>query len=145
MWDIDNFPGADNVPWQLLIRARQVRELDAVLASVIVRQVGAVASREVTKTVAEAARASVTGGDRAPANAGQRIAAFEAALDFDDWCPTRPRHWPWPGPHPHFEDVSDPIADVVLSRAFELVRRAGSEDLQKTLGSTLAELSPAQR
>ncbi|MGY2877012.1 hypothetical protein ACVW00_004202 [Marmoricola sp. URHA0025 HA25] len=144
MWDIDNFPGADHVPWQLLIRARQVREIDAVLASVIVEQVGAVASGKVTHLVASAAQASIAGGNREPATSEQRIAAFDAALDFDDWrCGTVPRRWP--GPRPRFEDLSDPITDVVISRAVDLVQRAGSEELQKSLGSALAELSPAHR
>jgi hypothetical protein len=144
MWDIDNFPGADHVPWQLLIRARQVREIDAVLASVIVEQIGAVASKKVTHSVASAAEISIAGGNREPATAEQRVAAFDAALDFDDWrCGTVPHRWP--GPRPRFDDLSDPIADVVISRALDLVRQAGSEELQKSLGSTLAELSPSQR
>jgi hypothetical protein len=29
MWDVDRFPGAEHVPWQLLIRARYAHELDA--------------------------------------------------------------------------------------------------------------------
>jgi hypothetical protein len=145
MWDIDNFPGAGNVPWQLLIRARQVREIDAVLASVIVKQVGLVASSKVTQAVATAAQESIAGGNREMASPEQRVAAFDAALDFDEWpCGTPwPRHWPfpWPGLRPHVEELSDPMAEVVLSQALELVRKAGSEELQKNLGSRLAELS----
>jgi hypothetical protein len=143
MWDIDNFPGADHVPWQLLIRARLVREIDAVIASTVVRSVAQVASGKVTHTVTRAAQAGLDEGNREQASSGQRLAAFDAVLDFDDWCGTRPRPWPWPGPRPHFEDLSDPIAEVVLGQALELVQRAGSEQLQKSLGSALAELSPA--
>jgi len=143
MWDIDHFPGADNVPWQLLIRARLVREIDAVLASTIVSQVGAVASPKVTHAVAAAAQEGITGGNREHATTEQRVAAFDAALDFDDWCGTPwPHHWP---PRPkRMDDLADPITEVVLGRSLELVRRAGSEELQKTLGSTLAELTPAR-
>ena len=32
MWDPEGFPGADTVPWPLLIRARYQFELDAVIA-----------------------------------------------------------------------------------------------------------------
>jgi hypothetical protein len=143
MWDIDNFPGADHVPWQLLIRARLVREIDAVIASTVVRNLAEVASSKVTAGVTRAAQAGLEEGNREQATSEQRLAAIAAALDFDDWCPTRPRHWPWPGPRPHFEDLTDPVADVVIAQALELVRRAGSEQLQKSLGSALAELSPA--
>ena len=142
MWDIDHFPGADHVPWPLLIRARFVHQIDAVLASVIVNQVGAVASAEVTRAVARAAHETIGSGRAEDVTPEQRVAAFDAVLDFDDWCPTRPRHpWPWPGPRPRFEELSDPIAEVVLQQAYDLVQRAGSEDLKKTLGSTLAEYS----
>lgn len=143
MWDIDHFPGAENVPWPLLIRARLVHELDAALASTVVRQVSLVASKKVSRVVAAAAHEAVAGGNREPATAEQRISAFDAVLDFDDWCGTP---WPhrWPGPRPHFDELSDPIAEVVIARAAELVRRGGSEELQKTLGSTLAELGSSR-
>jgi hypothetical protein len=142
MWDIDNFPGADHVPWQLLIRARLVREIDAVIASTVVRTLAEVASSKVTHAATRAAQAALGEGNREQATPEQRVAAFDAVLDFDDWCGTP---WPhrWPGPRPHFEDLSDPIAEVVVGQALELVRRAGSEQLQKSLGSALAELSPA--
>ena len=143
MWDIDNFPGADHVPWQLLIRARLVDEIDAVLASAVVRRVSAVASSKVAHAVATAAEAGIVGGIREPATAEQRVAAFDAALEFDDWCGTP---WPhrWPGPKPKFDDLFDPMAEVVFGRALDLVQNGGSEALQKTLGSALAELSPAR-
>jgi hypothetical protein len=141
MWDIDNFPGADHVPWQLLIRARLVHELDAVIASAIVRQVSEVASSKVAHVVARAAQEAVVDAHREEASPEQRIAAFDAMLDFDDWCGTPPHRWP--GPRPHFDDLSDPISEVVLRQAFDLVQRAGSERLQKTLGPALQELSPA--
>jgi len=143
MWDIDNFPGADHVPWQLLIRARLVDEIDAVLASAVVRQVSAVASSKVAHAVATAAEAGIVGGIRERATAEQRVAAFDAALEFDDWCGTP---WPhrWPGPKPKFGDLFDPMAEVVFGRALDLVQNGGSEVLQKTLGSALAELSPAR-
>jgi len=142
MWDIDNFPGADNVPWQLLIRARLVDEIDAVLASTVVRQVAAVASTKVTHAVATAAEAGISGVIRERATAEQRTAAFDAALEFDDWCGTP---WPhrWPKPK-GLADLFDPMAEVVFGRALDLVQQGGSEALQKTLGSALAELSPAR-
>ena len=60
MWDPENFPGADHVPWQLLIRARFAYEIDAALASVIVSRIGAVASTEITYKVAEVAMGAVS-------------------------------------------------------------------------------------
>jgi hypothetical protein len=143
MWDIDNFPGADHVPWQLLIRARLVREIDAVIASTVVHSLAGVASSKMTHAVTRAAQVGLDEGNLERATAEQRVAAFDAVLDFDDWCGTRPRPWPWPGPRPHFEDLSDPITEVVVAQALELVSRAGSEQLQKSLGSALSELSPA--
>jgi hypothetical protein len=143
MWDIDNFPGAQNVPWQLLIRARFAHEIDAVLASTVVRQVAAVASSKVAHVVAAAAEEASTSGNRERATAKQRLSAFDAALDFDDWCGTQ---WPhhWPRPRPRYDDLFDPMTEVVVARALDLVQRGGSEELQKTLGSALTELSPAR-
>ena len=140
MWDPDNFPGADQVPWQLLIRARFAHELDAVLASVVVARVGAVSSVEITRKVAEVATQAIA-GDREKATAATRARALSAAADFDDWwCGTPwPRHWP-PKPHSSFDDLSDPIAGLVIEQALTMVRAGGSEGLQKTLGDVLAEV-----
>ncbi|MBO9521078.1 MAG: hypothetical protein J7518_06025 [Nocardioidaceae bacterium] len=141
MWDPDNFPGADNVPWQLLIRARFVHELDAVIASTVVHHVAAVASVDATRTVAGAAQKAIAHASREQASPEQRVAAFDAAMDFDDWCPTRPRPWPWPGPRRDFAELADPIADLVITKAAELVKVGGSEALQQTLGAALAEVA----
>jgi len=139
MWDPDNFPGADHVPWQLLIRARYAHELDAVLASVVVARVGAVASVEITRKVAEVAAQAIS-ADREKVSAATKVRAMSAAADFDDWwCGTPwPRHWP-PKPHGLFDDLSDPIAGLVIEQALTMVRGGGSEALQKSLGDVLAE------
>jgi hypothetical protein len=143
MWDPDNFPGASNVPWQLLIRARLVHEIDAVLASTIVTHLGAVASTKTAHIVAIAAQEGVAGANREAAAPEQRVAAFDAALEWDDWCGTPwPHRWP---PRPRgFDDLSDPVTELVIVKALELVRRGGSEELQKTLGSALADLAPGR-
>ena len=140
MWDPENFPGADHVPWQLLIRARFAHELDAVLASVVVARVGAVSSVEITRKVAEVATQAIT-ADREKATATSKMRALSAAADFDDWwCGTPwPRHWP-PKPHGVFDDLSDPIAELVIDQALTMVRAGGSEGLQKSLGEVLAEV-----
>ena len=140
MWDPDNFPGADHVPWQLLIRARYAHELDAVLASVVVDRIGAVASVEITRRVAEVAAQAIT-ADREKVSAATRVRAMSAAADFDDWwCGTTwPRHWP-PKPHDLFDDLSDPVAGLVIEQALAMVRGGGSEALQKSLGDVLAEV-----
>ena len=139
MWDPDNFPGADHVPWQLLIRARFAHELDAVLASVVVSRVGAVASVDITRKVAEVAAQAVT-ADREKVTAATKVRALSAAADFDDWCGTPwPRHWP-PKPHGVLDDLSDPIVGLVVEQALTMVRAGGSEGLQKSLGDVLAEV-----
>jgi hypothetical protein len=140
MWDPDNFPGADNVPWQLLIRARYAHELDAILASVVVARVGAVASVDITQQVAAVAQ-GVNTAEREKATSATKVRAMSAAADFDDWwCGTPwPRHWP-PKPHRVFDDLSDPIAGLVIEQALTMVRAGGSEALQKSLGDVLAEV-----
>ncbi len=139
MWDPEHFPGADNVPWQLLIRARFVHEIDAVLASTIVAHVGAVASVEATRVVATAAQKAIV-ASREKATPEQRTLAFDAAIDWDDWCGTGwPRRWP-PRPKLGFDDLSDPVAELVIGKALELVKAGGSEQLQKTLGEALLEV-----
>ena len=140
MWDIDHFPGADHVPWQLLIRARYAHELDAVLASVVVARVGAVASVDITRQVASVAQDAIT-ADREKVTAATKVRAMSAAADFDDWwCGTPwPRHWP-PKPRGVFDDLSDPIAGLVIEQALTMVRAGGSEALQKSLGEVLAEV-----
>jgi len=140
MWDPDNFPGADHVPWQLLIRARYAHELDAVLASVVVARVGALASVETTRKVAEVATHAIT-PEREKVTSAIKVRALSAAADFDDWwCGTPwPRHWP-PKPHGVFDDLSDPIAGLVIEQALTMVRAGGSEALQKSLGDVLAEV-----
>jgi hypothetical protein len=140
MWDIDHFPGADHVPWQLLIRARYAHELDAVLASVVVARVGAVASVDITRQVASVAQGAIT-AEREKVTAATKVRAMSAAADFDDWwCGTPwPRHWP-PKPRGVFDDLSDPIAGLVIEQALTMVRAGGSESLQKSLGEMLAEV-----
>ncbi len=144
MWDPDNFPGADNVPWQLLIRARFAHEVDAILASVVVARVGAVASVETTRKLTEVAAQAVV-RDREKMSSSSRVRALSAAADFDDWwCGTPwPRHWP-PKPHGVFDDLEDPIAGLVVAQAHQMVQAGGSEALQKSLGEVLAEVGGLQ-
>jgi hypothetical protein len=139
MWDPDNFPGVEHVPWQLLIRARFAYEVDAVLASVVVERVGALASVEITRKVAEVAMNAVSvEGEKA--GSAVKVRALSAVADFDDWCGTVwPRHWP-PKRNGVLDDLSDPLADLVIEQAHRLVLAGGSEALQKTLGDVLAEV-----
>ena len=60
MWTQDDFPGADHVPWQLLIRARFVHEIDAVIASRVVTRLAPALGRE--KAVRLAAAGTVRRG-----------------------------------------------------------------------------------
>ncbi len=54
------------VPWQLLIRARTVREVDAVIASVVLNRIAEVGSIHAVQTIAQAA-AQGTGANEEPA------------------------------------------------------------------------------
>jgi hypothetical protein len=140
MFNQDDFLGAKSVPWPLLIRARYTFEIDALIASTVVRAVSTVASQELTEKVAEAARAGVAASERGVlAGAEQRVGFLDAAADWDDGgiCPP---WWPWHGPRPHYvDDLSDPITAVVLASAAELVSKGGSAALQASLGRAVAE------
>ncbi|SOD73748.1 hypothetical protein SAMN05892883_2979 [Jatrophihabitans sp. GAS493] len=143
MWDVDSFPGAGNVPWQLLIRARYSYQVDAVVASAVQHAVGQVASVKVVEEIARAASlAAAQSASEAPKASGeQRGSAIVALFDFDDFCGT---YWPHK-PRPHYvEEFGDAAVSAVLPAAAELVRLAGSDVLQKTLGAALAEVSGSQ-
>jgi hypothetical protein len=138
MYGPDDNIDFSTIPWQLLIRARYAYEVDAVIASIVARQVSAVAPTSIAHAVTAAARESVSTGNREYAAPEARVTALSALADWEDnWCGT-----PYPH-HPHFGELGDPMSEVVLGQALELVRRAGSEGLQKTLGSALAEHAPA--
>lgn len=143
MWSQEDYP-TGSIPFQLLIRARYLHEVDAVLGSVIVQTLRGVASREVTVAVSRAANATVFGRQDEKADAEHTLSAMRALADFDDWCGNG---WHYGrGPHPHgLEGVDDPIASIVLSRAADLVRIAGSEALQTSLGRLLGEHAGGQR
>jgi hypothetical protein len=140
MWTQDDFPGAHSVPWQLLIRARYTFEIDALIASTVVRAVAVVGSHALTQKVAEAANAGVRASKRdVEATDSQRVAFVSAAADWEDGgiCPP---WWPWHGPRPHYvDDLSDALVAVVLERASTLVSAGGSQQLQKALGGVLQE------
>jgi hypothetical protein len=136
----------DNIPWQLLIRARFVHEIDALVASVVTQRVSQVATVEVARAVATAAQHAGASREVREASAEQRVAALEAVLDWDDdLCPRRPHPWPWPGPRRVFDDLSDPVAGMVIAQALDLVKVAGSDHLQSTLGATLAKSTAGVR
>ena len=146
MWTPEDFPGADHVPWQLLIRARFVYELDAVVASHVVHALAQVLP---AKAVAEFAHVATRAAASAPQEkVGQEtaFAALSAYADFDDWCGTKWPRWPFPFPGPrHLDDVIDPLAVATLERARAFVAAAGSPELQKGLGAALDELAGSFR
>lgn len=141
MWTVDDFPGAGNVPWQLLIRARFAHEVDAIIGSIVVDAVGRVASEQVVVRVAQVANDALAGREPVKTGPRQVLTALVAADDFDDWCGTK-----WPGwwrrpPRPKWvEEIGDPMSKVVIARAAELVSVAGSSELQESLGAALVEL-----
>ena len=130
-----------HVPWQLLIRARTIAEVDAVVSSVVLGRLAEVASVEVIRRVATAATeaAGVGAGERATPE--HVLGALGAAADFDDWfCGTPPRPRPWPHRGDLLDEVSDPITPMVVAGALALVEAGGSDVLRKTLGQVLAEV-----
>jgi hypothetical protein len=62
---------------------------------------------------------------------------LDAVADFDELCP---RPLTWPRPKKKFGMLSDPLSALVISGALDLVRSAGSEELNKTLGAALEEV-----
>jgi hypothetical protein len=146
MWDPEHFPGADHVPWQLLIRARYQFEVDAVVASVIVRNITALGTANIADEVAVAATKAVAASREA--NGRKKVTKVGAAMsivgEFDDWCGTRwPRPWPWPGPGPRFEGL-DPLVIVLADRAIGVLDAVGSPQLQEGLKDTLGNIAGGQ-
>lgn len=138
MWTPEDFPGADKVPWQLLIRARFVYQIDAVIASQVVRALAEVLPSKAAVELSHAAARAVASAPRdkaAPESGVRALAAFD---DFWDWCGTK---WPrWPFPPRRFEELFDPIAFITIDKAREFLA-AGSPELQKGLGAALDELT----
>jgi hypothetical protein len=133
MWTPDDFPGADNVPWQLLIRARFAHEIDAIIASLVVNQLGARLGRAQATRLVEAA---VVKRGKDTATAEQKVAVISQLADWDgEICPP---NWPfrWPPKKRGFEELSDPITVIGLARAQELVGLA-SPQLKQQFGDAL--------
>jgi hypothetical protein len=127
-----------HVPWQLLIRARTLGELDAVISSVVLGRLSEVGSVETIRRVAEAAEGARSAATE-PATAEQKLSALSAVADFDDWyCGNGPRR-PWPHRGDVLDTVSDPVISIVADGARQLVK-AGSPALQKTVGEALQQV-----
>lgn len=134
MWAPEDFPGAANVPWPLLIRARWAHQIDAVAASVVMDRLSRAASVDFLRdlaTVAHALQAGPKEGD--PVQPEQHVTALQAFADFDDICPDWwPRRFP---PRPKgFEDLFDPTSDLILDAAINLVASVGSPGLEQFRG-----------
>ncbi|MFT4284135.1 MAG: hypothetical protein QM598_04810 [Protaetiibacter sp.] len=146
MWTPDDFPGADHVPWQLLIRARFVFELDALVASRVTHALAAVLPAKASGQLGRLATHAVAGSPRDELGAETVVRALAAYADFDDWCGTKWPRWPFPFPGPrHLDDVIDPLAVATLERARAFVAAAGSPELQKGLGAALDEVAGSFR
>ena len=143
MWSSEDFPGADQVPWPYLIRARYQFEVDAVIASMVARAALIVAPRGFGAKIAKAAVESTRfGGGREEAPAERRVAMLNLVADWDgDLCP-KPRPWPR---FDELTEIGDPSIVIVLERAMALLEVAGSEQLQKALGSALEQGGFQQR
>lgn len=143
MWSSEDFPGAEHVAWPYLIRARYQFEVDAVIASMVARAAVVVAPRGVGAQIAKAAvEATKLGGGREEAAAESRIAMLNLVADWDgDLCP-KPRPWP------HLDElteIGDPSIVIVIERSLAMLGAAGSEQLQKVLGSALEQVGFEQR
>jgi hypothetical protein len=144
MWSSEDFPGAREVPWPELIRARYQFEVDAIVASVVLRAVAQVASTELTERVAEAALEGARfDGERVEAPAERRLGMLETISDWDgDLCPRF--RWP-PRPPRRDDELGDPMLGFVLDKAASLVQGAGSEQLQKVLGEALQQVGSGRQ
>ena len=127
-----------HVPWQLLIRARTVDEVDAVISSVVLGRLSEVGSVETIRRVAEAAEGARSAATE-PATAEQKLSALSAVADFDDWYCGNGPHRPWPHRGDVLDTVSDPVISIVADGARQLVK-AGSPALQKTVGEALQQV-----
>jgi hypothetical protein len=127
MFTPDDFPGADRIPWQLLIRARTEYDVTLVAASVIARAVAGHASVDVARKVASVVReVGPKQEDSRALDPKQHIANLLAFADFDDICPP-----PWhpQGPHHVFDEFGDALAYVVIPAAITLTAAIGGESL----------------
>lgn len=145
MWDPEHFPGADHVPWQLLIRARFAFEIDAVIASHVVRALSGVLPAKEVAGLSRLATRIVAAGPRDEVTGEATVVALRGLAEFDEECGTKWPRWPfpWPGPWPgprFEEDLVDPIAVVVLDAARDFIR-AGSPEFQKEFGASLDGLT----
>lgn len=139
MWTQDSFPGADKVPWQLLIRARYQDEIDAVVAHSVLVGLAPLLSREKAYRLGEMA-AEVTrrdGSKRLELEPTQKLAALDSFVEWDgEICPP----WPWPIPWPpapwppvpfRFDDFDDPALSLAVDAAHSLLRGAASEQVRE--------------
>lgn len=140
MWDPEHFPGADNVPWQLLIRARYQYELDAVVASTIVGNIARFGSESLANKVGLAATKAValSRESNRKDKANRSDSMMSALADFDDWCGTGWPRRPWPRPKSF--DL-DPLVIVLADRAIGVLNALGSDHLQQGLGDVLNEIA----
>lgn len=135
MWTSEDFPGADNVPWQLLIRARFAHQVDAVVASTVVRTMSHYADDRAADHIAKVALAAVersrqVGQELSPED---RVLMLERVADWDgDICPPWWR-WPWPPRPRRLEDINDPLVYEALSRVLTFAKAVGSDVLNESL------------
>lgn len=154
MWDPEHFPGADNVPWELLIRARFVRELDAVVASRITRALAEVLPAKSVARFAQVATAAAAKSAFDEVDGETTKRALVAFTEFDDWCGTGRWRWPFPWPRPNWDELLrealrnefvDPLAVATIDRARTFLEGAGSPDFQKQLGAALDDVAGSFR
>lgn len=141
MWTQDNFPGADKVPWQVLIRARYQDEIDAVVAHSVLVGLAPFLSKDNAYRLAKMA-AEVTqrdGSKRSELKPDRKLAALDSFVEWDgDICPPWPRRWPlpwpptpWPPAPFRFDDFDDPALSLAVDAAHSLLRGAASEHVRE--------------
>ncbi|RMB61598.1 hypothetical protein [Tessaracoccus antarcticus] len=143
MWTQDGFPGADKVPWQLLIRARFVDEIDAIVAHTVVTTLAPLMGKERGRHLAGVAAGAVMtdGAQRVELGAEQKMAALSAFTDWDgEICPVG---WPWPWPWPKrprwFGEFDDPAILLALDAVRALTRGAGSKQLAAAVDEAVGQ------
>ena len=140
MWTQDDFPGADKLPWQLLIRARFVDEIDAIVAHTVVRTLAPLMAKDRARNLAGVAAKAVAtdGAKRVEVSGDQRMSALGAFADWDgEICP---RWWPRPPFPPRrrwYGEFDDPAIVLALGAVQALVKGAGSDHLADALDGAI--------
>ncbi len=130
MWSPVDVVNGEPMAFPYIVRARYQFQIDGVIAATVLRAFSAVASRDVTSTVAALAVDAVESSREqlVEATEDHRILTLDA---LSEWEATPPSPSGWAR-----------VTDVV-ARSLDLINSAGSETLRAHLGGPLQRLAAA--